>query len=91
MPIWFPWIIIGGIVFMLLGFVSTKYQDRKVKPISFLQDFISGCILITFVGILAPDMLPHINVADTLHMDISSLLKNTDGDLLQVGPPPLHR
>lgn len=81
-PNWFPWIFIGGVVFILLSFIGSKYKDKEYKNIQFLQDFISGSILIAFTGVLMPDIfpilsLPHLPTSDIGDMDI------------QVGPPRL--
>ena len=75
-PTWFPWIFIGGIVFVALSFLGSKYKDKTYKQIQFLQDFISGSIVIAFTGILMPDIFPKISIPSD-EMD------------LQVGPPRL--
>ena len=82
-PSWFPWIFVGGIVFIALSFVGSKYKDREYKRIQFLQDFISGSILIAFTGFLMPDLFPKIDIPVSLPS-----LDNSDMDL-QVGPPRL--
>ena len=79
-PIWFPWIFVGGVVFILLSFIGSKYRDKEYKNIQFLQDFISGSILIAFTGVLVPDMFPKISIPTLSGMD--------DMDI-QVGPPRL--
>jgi hypothetical protein len=92
MPSWFPWIFVGGVVFIILSFLGAKYKNKDYKSVQFLQDFISGAILIGFVGILVPDMFPKFEIpvdfpismpTNPLHIDSSS-----DIDL-QVGPPRL--
>jgi len=81
-PTWFPWIFVGGIVFITLSFIGSKYKDKEYKKIQFLQDFISGSILIAFSGVLVPDMFPK--------MTIPSFPVISDGEMeLQVGPPRL--
>jgi hypothetical protein len=80
MPTWFPWIFVGGIVFIALSFIGSKYKDKEYKNIQFLQDFISGSIVIAFAGVLVPDMFPKLEIPMP---DMSS-----DMDL-QVGPPRL--
>ena len=79
-PAWFPWIFVGGVVFIGLSFIGSKYKDKEYKNVQFLQDFISGSILIAFAGVLVPDMFPK--------MEIPHLTSSFDDDL-QVGPPRL--
>lgn len=80
-PVWFPWMFVGGIVFIALSFIGSKYKDKEYKKIQFLQDFISGSILIAFSGVLVPDMFPQLNIPS---------LPTFDGEMdLQVGPPRL--
>jgi hypothetical protein len=86
MPVWFPWIFVGGVLFIVLSFVGAKYKDKEYKNIQFLQDFISGSILIAFTGVLVPDLFPV--------MDLPTSLPNFSGMMvdemeLQVGPPRL--
>lgn len=81
-PVWFPWMFVGGIVFIILSFVGAKYKDKEYKNMQFLQDFISGSILIAFTGVLMPDIFPRIELPSISNMEL--------GDLdLQVGPPRL--
>lgn len=87
-PNWFPWIFVGGIVFILLSFIAAKYKDKQYKKIQVLQDFISGSILIAFAGVLVPDMFPSIKVSDAIPVSFGSNILNDDLDL-QVGPPRL--
>lgn len=90
-PPWFPWILIGGLCFILFGFIGSKYRERSYQRVHFLQDFISGSILITLVGIVMPDLFPEITLPDSFP------ILNTDGsstnvdDVIQVGPPRLMR
>ena len=86
-PPWFPWIVVGGIVFITLSFLGSKYQNKEYKNIQFLQDFISGSILITFVGMLMPDIFPRLEVP-SVSLPIGFGSDNGDIDL-QVGPPRL--
>lgn len=80
-PNWFPWIFIGGVVFILLSFIGSKYKDKEYKNIQFLQDFISGSILIAFTGVLMPDIFPKMSIPN---------LSNDIGDMdIQIGPPRL--
>ena len=78
-PNWFPWIFVGGIVFIILSFIGTKYNDKEYKKIQLLQDFISGSILIAFSGILIPDIFPKIELPSSTSDEMD----------LQVGPPRL--
>ncbi len=96
MPTWFPWIFIGGLIFIVLGFVATKYKDKAYKNIQFLQDFISGSILIAFTGVLMPDIFPKIALPVSLSSGLGNIVGSvgggSDGDAdfdLQVGPPRL--
>lgn len=85
-PVWFPWMFVGGIVFILLSFIGSKYKEKEYKNIQFLQDFLSGSILIAFVGILVPDLFPVMELPSDFPT-MSSMVKD-DLDL-QVGPPRL--
>lgn len=87
MPNWFPWIFVGGIVFIALSFTAAKYKDKDYKKLQLLQDFISGSILIAFTGVLVPDVFPKLDMPSSLPM---SFVGGDSGDLdLQVGPPRL--
>ena len=81
-PPWFPWIVVGGIVFITLSFLGSKYQNKEYKNIQFLQDFISGSILIAFTGVLVPDIFPKLDLPINFNTDTSEFD-------LQVGPPRL--
>lgn len=86
-PVWFPWIFIGGIVFIVLSFVGAKYKDKEYRSIQYLQDFISGSIVIAFAGVLIPDMFPVLSLPSSLPMlGGGSGMDDLD---LQVGPPRL--
>jgi hypothetical protein len=94
MPTWFPWIFIGGMIFAALSFVAAKYQGRQYGGKSVAQDFISGSVVITLLGVIAPDAFPEAplptempNVLETIGGAISG---SSDLDL-QIGPPPLAR
>ena len=87
MPNWFPWIFVGGLVFIALSFTASKYKDKDYKKIQLLQDFISGAILIGFTGVLVPDMFPKIGLPDTMP-SFGMGISHDDLDL-QVGPPRL--
>lgn len=83
-PAWFPWIFVGGVIFIGLSFIGSKYKDKEYKNIQFLQDFISGSILIAFAGVLVPDMFPKMDIPN-----FTSNFTSSFEDDLQVGPPRL--
>jgi len=86
MPTWFPWMLVGGLVFIMLSFVGAKYKDKEYKNIQFAQDFISGSILIALTGILVPDLFPQFELPASL----STLGTAASDDIdIQVGPPRL--
>jgi hypothetical protein len=90
-PAWFPWIFVGGLVFIALSFLAAKYKDKEYKRMNLLQDFISGSILIAFTGVLMPDMFPKMELPDSLPVSFNggaNIFGNGDMDL-QVGPPRL--
>lgn len=88
MPVWFPWIFVGGVVFIILSFLGTKYKDKEYRKIQILQDFISGAILIAFTGVLVPDVFPTMNIPTVLPVSFSGGGDGSDMEL-QVGPPRL--
>jgi hypothetical protein len=88
MPSWFPWIFVGGLVFIALNFTAAKYKDKAYKKIQLLQDFISGSILIAFTGVLMPDVFPKMSIPESMPLSFSSGSGFNDLDL-QVGPPRL--
>jgi uncharacterized membrane protein len=87
MPVWFPWMLVGGVIFIVLSFVGARYRDKEYKNIQFLQDFISGSILIAFTGVLVPDLFPVMEFPSSLPTFSGSTVE-CDMDL-QVGPPRL--
>jgi len=87
-PVWFPWIFVGGIIFILLSFLAAKYKEKQYKQIQILQDFISGAIVIAFAGILVPDLFPILELPSS-SIPVSMLGGSTDDMELQVGPPRL--
>jgi hypothetical protein len=91
MPAWFPWIFVGGLIFILLSFIGAKYKDKEYKNIQFLQDFISGAIMIGFTGVLVPDLFPVLEIPSLPSFpSMPSLSTEGGGDMeLQVGPPRL--
>lgn len=84
MPTWFPWIFVGGLVFVALSFTAAKYKSKDYKKLQFLQDFISGTILIAFIGVLMPDMFPKLELPESIGTGF-----NTNDLDIQVGPPRL--
>jgi len=91
MPTWFPWIFVGGILFIALSFIGAKYKDKQYKTIQYFQDFISGAILIGFLGVLAPDLFPKIELSSAIPISLTSgggFGEMSEFDL-QVGPPRL--
>lgn len=86
-PSWFPWIFVGGLLFISLSFVGAKYKDKEYKKIQFLQDFISGAILIAFTGVLVPDVFPLLKIPSIMPLALNN--ENQDDFDLQVGPPRL--
>jgi hypothetical protein len=87
-PVWFPWALIGGVAFIALSFIGTKYKDKDYKKIQFLQDFISGTILVAFAGVLVPDIFPKLDFPSLSIPSGMSGGDSSDFDL-QVGPPRL--
>lgn len=90
MPNWFPWVIIGGIVFILLGWLGTRYKEKEYRRVQTLQDFISGAIMIGFLGVLAPDLFPSTDAITPLFSGGASVMDSGE-EILQVGPPRLVR
>ena len=83
MPAWFPWMIVGGIIFILLSFIGAKYKEKEYRTIQFAQDFISGSILIAFTGLLIPDVFPVLEWPSAFPLSVADEMD------LQVGPPRL--
>ena len=83
-PHWFPWIFVGGIIFAVFGYIGTKYKDKEYKQVHLLQDFISGSIVIGFMGILIPDIFPIFELPSMFNYSTSY-----DDFDLQIGPPRL--
>jgi len=94
-PSWFPWIVVGGLLFTILGFIGSKYKDKVYRPIQSLQDFVSGSILVAFTGILVPDLFPPMELPTMPAWSGTGGGEGgtTGGDdvALQVGPPKLIR
>ena len=87
MPLWFPWMVVGGVLFIVMSFVGARYKDKEYKNIQFAQDFISGAILIALTGVLVPDLFPVIEMPANLP-SIGAVNISDDMEL-QVGPPRL--
>jgi hypothetical protein len=85
-PAWFPWIIVGGFVFVILSFFASKYKNNLYQSKQFMQDFISGSIMIGFIGVLMPDVFPTFELPSALSIIPHSIDSDFD---LQVGPPRL--
>jgi len=91
MPAWLPWIFVGGLAFMLLSLLASKYKDKEHKPIAFAQDFISGAVVISLLGVLVPDAFPvfPLSSTDIAIPNFTGMLQTANGDndiALQVGP-----
>jgi hypothetical protein len=91
MPAWIPWIFVGGLAFMALSFLASKYKEKEHKPIAFAQDFISGGIVIALLGVLVPDAFPAfpISSGDMTLPNFTTMMQTATGDndiALQVGP-----
>jgi hypothetical protein len=86
LPQWSPWIIIGGLFVMILSWIASKYQNRIHSNKAFMQDFLSGSVIISFLGFVSPNIFPAL---DSLSFSLPSLsgssASNDDYDL-QVGP-----
>lgn len=94
MPLWFPWIIVGGIVFIVLGWIGSRYKEREYKRLQTVQDFISGAILIGFLGVFLPDLFPDLSSMASALPDFplssNTVMMGGGSDaLVQVGPPRL--
>jgi hypothetical protein len=90
-PTWFPWIVVGGLLFTILGFIGSKYKDKPYRSVQSLQDFISGSILVAFTGVLMPDLFPPMELSPVLPLPFGESKSLTDDLVLQVGPPRLIR
>jgi len=86
-PVWFPWMFVGGILFIVLSFIGAKYKEKEYRSIQFLQDFISGSILIAFTGVLIPDVFPAFPALPSLPTQDAF----DEMEMVQVGPPRLMR
>lgn len=76
---------------MVLSFLASKYNEKPHKPIAFAQDFISGAIVVSLLGVLVPDAFPNFPLAssDLAIPNLTTMLQTANGDndiALQVGP-----
>ena len=74
---------------MLFSFIVSKVQNKVHKRGSFVQDFLSGSIVIAFLGLLSPDLFPELNIPLPHGIEIPSIIGGGDDFDVQVGP--LHR
>jgi hypothetical protein len=89
-PVWFPWMFVGGFLFIVLSFIGAKYKGKEYRSIQYLQDFISGSILIAFTGILIPDVFPAFpSLSSFLSLPTQDAFDEME--MVQVGPPRLMR
>ena len=91
MPSWFPWILVGGIVFMALSFVAAKYKGVTHTGKAFIQDFLSGGVVIALLGVIAPEAFPAFPLSVPSSGDVSTTMKGLlsgggDDVELQLGP-----
>ena len=93
MPPWLPWMFVGGIAFMILSFIASKYQGKKHKSITFAQDFISGSILIALLGVIVPDVFPAfpLSTASFALPNVSGMLRSGGGEDVEIQVGPLRR
>ena len=85
MPPWLPWVIVGGIVFMLLSLLASKYQEKEHKAITFAQDFVSGGIVVALLGVLVPDAFPAFPLSVPNFTEL--VRKSDEGEMdVQLGP-----
>lgn len=89
-PVWFPWMFVGGILFIVLSFIGAKYKEKEYRSIQYLQDFISGSILIAFTGVLIPDVFPAFPAFPTA-LSLPTQDAFDEMEMVQVGPPRLMR
>jgi hypothetical protein len=87
-PVWFPWMFVGGILFIALSFIGAKYKEKEYRSIQFLQDFISGSILIAFTGVLIPDVFPAFPAVSSF-LSLPTQNAFDEMEMVQVGPPRL--
>jgi hypothetical protein len=81
--------LVGGLVFIVLSFIGSKYKDKEYKNIQYAQDFISGSILIALTGVLVPDLFPQFELPASLGTFGTLGYMGSDDIDIQVGPPRL--
>jgi hypothetical protein len=81
---------VGGILFIVLSFIGAKYKEKEYRSIQYLQDFISGSILIAFTGVLIPDVFPAFPAFPALP-SLPTQDAFDEMEMVQVGPPRLMR
>ncbi len=79
---------VGGILFIALSFIGAKYKEKEYRSIQFLQDFISGSILIAFTGVLIPDVFPAFPAVSSF-LSLPTQNAFDEMEMVQVGPPRL--
>lgn len=79
---------VGGILFIVLSFIGAKYKEKEYRSIQFLQDFISGSILIAFTGVLIPDVFPAFPAVPSF-LSLPTQNAFDEMEMVQVGPPRL--
>lgn len=91
-PLWFPWMLVGGFVFMILNFIASKYNKKQHKTTTFIQDFLGGSIFIALLGAIIPDYFPEFPITSSTVSSISlplpaTVLGGGGSDFeLQIGP-----
>lgn len=62
----FIWIMIGGLLYVLLSYGTFKFKNNQksltTHYTSYIQDFISGAIVITLASFIMPSLFPHLSV-----------------------------
>lgn len=55
-----PWILLGGVLFLVLSYIANKYHKKERKLLEFVQDFIGGVIFVSLLSAIVPDIFPDI-------------------------------
>jgi hypothetical protein len=84
---------VGGIAFMVLSFLASKYQEKQHKPVAFAQDFISGAILISLLGMMIPDAFPTfpLTASDMALPNFTNMMATAVGDDMDIQVGPIRR
>jgi hypothetical protein len=83
---------IGGLVFMILNFIASKYNHKHHKTTAFFQDFLGGSIFIALLGAIIPDYFPQFPISSSSIGQLSlplpaTVLGGGGSDFeLQIGP-----